>query len=944
MPDVRKLKVIACGVFEQELEAVAETSPHEVDVHLLDAGLHAAPDRLRLRAQDGIDEAARQGGYDAVCFAYGLCGRGTVGLIARDLPLVLPRAHDCITLFLGSARAYREQFAEYPGTFYFTTGWYEKKAHPERMRIQAAQRFDPATHPHFEEFRERYGADNARYIIEFLESWRHNYRRAALIDDGFATPEHEELTRALADAAHWDYERLEGSPRLLEDLVAGRWDEDRFLVVEPGRMVAATNDERIFAAVPAPEGRAGLTGGQKIAAAAPIDVGTFYYGDQAAVPEPDVQVGLGIDAGGTYTDAVLYEFTTGQVLSKAKALTTHRHLIDGIAQSLDRLDAGQFERIGYVCISTTLATNAIVEGRGRPVGLLLMPYHPELGRRVTTPLVRIVGARMTIEGESETPVQEADVVRAARELVEEGAEAFAVSGYGAVRNPEHEVQVRDVLRREFGLPVVCGHELSGKLNFVARAHTAVLNARLIPLIDDLLNAVEHVLEARGIDAPMFVVRGDGSVMQRDAARLRAVQTVLSGPAASAAGGLFLTGREGALVVDMGGTTTDIAALEGGRVALAEEGAQVGEWRTSITAADIQTTGLGGDSIVRPDGRDGVRVGPERVVPLCLLARRCADVLDELRELDRRATSGAAEPAPAQFFVLDRWPAEGALSAQEERIVESLHERPHSRAALARHCGAPAPELLKTRRLEKMGLLRRGAVTPTDALHVLGDYAEHETEAARLGLRALGRVLGVGEHDVARLVRREVARQLALALMRRELSVDGMLNPSERFDRFRELLEVSLDGRGNEAFRLRWEQLRPVVGIGAPVAAYLPAACRLLGTRPIVPPHAEVANAVGAVVSKVVVRATVRVRPGRLGNYVFYAPDGRREFATLPPAVGAAREHVVELARQKARGFGTAEKQVRVDVSRRMGRLRDGSAQLLEVVIEGTLSGTPIRNR
>jgi N-methylhydantoinase A/oxoprolinase/acetone carboxylase beta subunit len=294
-------------------------------------------------------------------------------------------------------------------------------------------------------------------------------------------------------------------------------------------------------------------------------------------------------------------------------------------------------------------------------------------------------------------------------------------------------------------------------------------------------------------------------------------------------------------------------------------------------------------------------------------------------------------------VLDRWPAEGALSPQEERIIESLHVRPHSRATLARECGVLAPELLKTGRLEKIGLLRRSAVTPTDALHVLGEYAEHETEAAELGLRALGRALGLDEQEAARTVRRQVARRLAMALMRRELSIDEVADSPEAFDRFRELLELSLDRQEGDTFRLRWEQLRPVVGIGAPVAAYLPEACRLLGTRPIVPRYAEVANAVGAVVSKVVVRATVRVRPGRLGNYVFYAPDGRREFPALPAAVRAAREHVVELARSRASRFGTTEKQVRVDVSRRTGRLRDGSTQLLEVAIEGTLTGAPVRD-
>ncbi len=944
MPEVQRLKIIACGVFERELERLAESSPNEVDLHLLDAGLHAAPDQLRFRAQEAIDEAAREGGYDAVCFAYGLCGRGMAGLVARDAPLVLPRAHDCIALFLGSARAYREQFSRHPGTFYFTTGWYEKKAHPEQMRIRAACRFDPTTHPGFEELSERFGADNARHIVEFMESWRRNYRRAALIDHGYATDEQREVTRALAEAAGWDYELIEGSLNLLEDLATGRWDDERFLVVTPGQMVAATNDERILAAVPAPQGQtAGAEPETMDAAAACVEVGTFYSGEQ---PEPDsgVQVGLGVDAGGTYTDAVLYDFRAGEVLDKAKALTVPRKLVESISGALDGLDPAYFERIGQVCISTTLATNAIVEGRGRPVGLLLMPYHSQLAHRIRTPLRRSIGARMTIEGEPAAPVDENEVLCAAREMLEGGAAAFAVSGYGSVRNPSHEVQVRDILRDEFGRPVVCGHELSGQLNFVTRAHTAVLNARLIPLIEDLLEAVEHVLAERGIEAPMFVVRGDGSVMRREAARLRAVETVLSGPAASAAGGLFLTRRQDALIVDMGGTTTDIAAVCDGRLALTEEGAQVGDWRTSVRAADIETAGLGGDSRVRPDGQGGVTVGPERAVPLCLLARRHPEILEELQDLEHRTATGAMEPAPAEFLVLDRVPADVPLRDQERRIVDILRGRPQSRAHLARQCGALAPELLRTGRLERFGVVRRSAVTPTDALHVLGEYLVHDSEAAWLGLRMMGRLLGMEETTAARKVRCEVSRRLALALMRRELSAGGLADCQKRFDQFSELLELSLDGHDRTTFKLRWDQLRPVVGIGAPVAAFLPQACRPMGASLVVPPHAEVANAIGAVVSKVTVRATVRVRPGRLGNYIVYAPDGRQEFATLPPAVEAAREHVVELAQRRAARFGTAQRLVRVDVSRRTGRLRDGSIQLLEVAVEGTVTGSPVRDR
>jgi N-methylhydantoinase A/oxoprolinase/acetone carboxylase beta subunit len=940
-----RLKIIACGVFEDELRAIAARSANDISVELLDAGLHAAPDKLRLRAQEAIDAASRAGGYDAICFAYGLCGRGTVGLVARQVPLVIPRVHDCISLFLGSARAYAEQFSRHPGTFYFTTGWYKHKAHPELTRMAALRRFDPTAHPHYRELADKHGEDNARYIVQFLESWRRNYRRAALIDHGFATAEQRETTKAIAEAAGWDYERLEGSLALLEAMAAGDWDAERFLIVEPGHVVVATNDERVLTALRLERAAGGADVSEAFLAEAEdsihrVATGTFLYGEARADHDAAADVGLGIDAGGTFTDAVLYEFRTGKLLCKAKAITTHYDLVEGIREALSGLDAPLFSRVSYTCLSTTLATNAIVEGRGLPVGLILMPHHERACARIKTPFFRCISARMTIEGIQQAPVEEEEVLRAAREMLKEGAASFAVSGFGSVRNPAHELQVRDILRAHCELPVVCGHELSARLDFVARAHTAVLNARLLPFITDLLRSVEHVLARAGIGGPLFVVRGDGSIMRGEVARTRAIETVLSGPAASAAGGRLLTGRKNALVLDMGGTTTDIAALDDGRMTLSREGARVGHWRTSVTAADIQTTGLGGDSSVRPAGGLRVQIGPERVVPLCFLAAQWPGVLDELASLSTQQLVGSMVPDEFDFFLLVGRPAGLGLDAHEHKIVELLAERPHSRPSLGRACGLLAPQLLRVRRLELIGLVRRAGVTPTDALHVLGEYARYDEDAARLGMRILGRFLGLDETATAELVKAEVERQLALAIMRHELSSDGAGRSPQEFEKVRGLLERALEGNGAEPFRLRWSQLRPVVGIGAPVGAFLPGACRMLGTDAIIPPDADVANALGAVTSRIVVGARIRIRPGEFGSYILYAPDGRAEFSRLEDAERAARERVVEFVRTKARGFGTAEEQVRVEVSRRVGRLQDGSTQLLEVEVEATLSGPP----
>jgi N-methylhydantoinase A/oxoprolinase/acetone carboxylase beta subunit len=281
-----------------------------------------------------------------------------------------------------------------------------------------------------------------------------------------------------------------------------------------------------------------------------------------------------------------------------------------------------------------------------------------------------------------------------------------------------------------------------------------------------------------------------------------------------------------------------------------------------------------------------------------------------------------------------------LDDRERRIVALLSERPHSRTELVRLCECAAPQLLRVGRLRDMGIVRLSGPTPTDALHVLGQFTAYDEDAARLAMRAVGRYVGLEEEAAARRVVAEVERLMALAVMRRELTADGERFSPEEFHQHHALLNRIVGARSDEGFRLLWQQERPVIGIGAPVGAFLPGACRRLGTEPIVPEHAGVANAVGAVISRVSVTDRIHIRPGQFGGYVMFAADERREFGRLEEAHEAATEHLVKSVRRRARRFGSSEQQVRVQVVHRIGRLNDGGTQLLEVELEGRLAGAP----
>ncbi len=259
--------------------------------------------------------------------------------------------------------------------------------------------------------------------------------------------------------------------------------------------------------------------------------------------------------------------------------------------------------------------------------------------------------------------------------------------------------------------------------------------------------------------------------------------------------------------------------------------------------------------------------------------------------------------------------------------------------LARQMDVAATSLLRTDRLVHLDIIRRCSVTPTDALHVLGEFTDLDAEAARLSFTLLSRLLNKDADETAQLVRTRVEHSLAREVSVRQLRAAGMDEP-EDCDNCIWLLDRMLDPSDGPDFDIRWEQQSAVVGIGAPVHAYLPRACQMLNTEARIPRHAEVANAVGAITSRILVHEVATVRPGEFGAYTVHSRRGRTEHSTLEEAKEAAREAVIAITRRRAHRFGTREEQVEVDVEPRYAHLRDGDPQLLEVRVEGKLNGAP----
>lgn len=244
-----RLKCISCDALARLIYFSAAHSPNLVDVTMLRLGLHRQPADLQTRLQAEIDSSQGQG-YDAVVMAYGLCGRATAGITARQIPVVVPRAHDCITLFLGSRQRYSDQHTRFPGTYWYTSDYIERGSTDGSLTALGIGGSDQGLNieQEYDRYVEKYGKDNADYLMEVMGAWRSHYKRAAFIDMGVGSSQGTE-TKAMQEAAQrgWEFERIAGDLMLIRQLLDGPWDEN-YLVLQPGQTLVETYDDDILRA------------------------------------------------------------------------------------------------------------------------------------------------------------------------------------------------------------------------------------------------------------------------------------------------------------------------------------------------------------------------------------------------------------------------------------------------------------------------------------------------------------------------------------------------------------------------------------------------------------------------------------------------------------------------------------------------------------------------
>lgn len=597
---------------------------------------------------------------------------------------------------------------------------------------------------------------------------------------------------------------------------------------------------------------------------------------------------LGIDTGGSYTDSVVIEAESKKIVHKNKVLTTPRNLKECIEASFQAINPLYLKNISMVCLSTTLATNSIVENRGCHEGLILIGNKPN-GRMPTDDFV-IVQGRHDIKGRVQQNLN-LNEIDCAVESFRGKVDSIAISGYASVRNPSHEIYIKKVVLDKLGIPVACAHELSSGLGFYERTITTCLNARLIPLICNLLESVKLVMAFYHICAPLMIVKGDGTLMSDVSARSKPIETVMSGPAASTIGGTRLSCENDCFILDIGGTTTDIAKVENGKIICRNEGARVGGWLTRVRAAEVFTTGLGGDSRIYLDSNHEIKIGPEKSIPLCLAGSRYPDLIREIADIyiSKKYTQFLYNDQEAYIFV--KQPI-SLCSDEDSILLETLRYYPHTLHYLTTHVKIKGLRS-SINNFVSQGVLQRISLTPTDILHTTHEFSQWNYVISELGTK-----IAAGQCDMTldgflskfkSLMNEYIDRAIVQAAMYFDCQ-DINFEPGSDADY---LINQLFFRKSSKTLEAAYALKKKIIAIGAPAQVWLKDAGNLLHTSVIVPEHSEVANAYGAAVGYQVGNFSILIRyDTTIGQYVVFSPIDRTTHDSLDEATAYA-SHVGE---------------------------------------------------
>jgi N-methylhydantoinase A/oxoprolinase/acetone carboxylase beta subunit len=614
-----------------------------------------------------------------------------------------------------------------------------------------------------------------------------------------------------------------------------------------------------------------------------------------------MKIGIGIDTGGTYTDAVIFDFDEKKILETAKALTTKEDLSLGILAVLDALPAQLLKKAEIISLSTTLATNACVEDRGGNAKLIFFGGD--------SAIIDKYGKDYGLPNSSEVYIQESftkfsgeltcdpdwDLFSKKIESEFDGIEGVGIVELNAMRNSAVvEKKAKELFLQKRSIPVVCGHELFSELNSLQRGSSTLLNARLFPVIREFINAIKIAMAKREINASVVIVRSDGSLMSEEFANIRPVETLLCGPVASVLGSARLANEPKSLVVDMGGTTTDIALVNNGIPHKATGGISIGKWKTFVNGLYVKTFGLGGDTAIHYNIKNQPFLEDYRIVPLCVAAEKYPCIIDNLKRLRAvRHTKYLHE----HYMLIKDISDNPRYTDEEKTLCNALKNGPLMFKEAAHEAGTDIYNL-NVSRLIKEGIIQVCGLTPTDIMHIKGDFTQFAVQASVLGAEFVALNANMRVNELCEYVYDQIKRKLYTGIVKvmlengnKHFMTKGVSKDIEYF--INENYNMAKAGFKNEYIRMMFTTDFVLAGVGAPIHIFLDDVAKMLGTKAVIPKYHEVANALGAIVGNISATYTVEIRPNYsnrgISGFMVFGGNDTKVFKKLEEAEAFAMD-------------------------------------------------------
>ena len=546
---------------------------------------------------------------------------------------------------------------------------------------------------------------------------------------------------------------------------------------------------------------------------------------------------LGIDTGGTYTDAVIIDPSDNSIICKSKAPTTHRDLSLGIGAAITSLGFEKNSGIDRVHLSTTVAANSILEKNFERCGLL------QIGRDADC--IVPAGYFMTIkkpnlshDNINKCKINEMSEIK---KMFSGNVENIVVTSHDG--DMECEIMVTTMIKRELGIKALSATRLWDHEDYRDRTVATLLSTHLMPVVDDLINGVRTVMAENDINAEVFIVNALGGLMSCDEARAKPLSTVFSGLATSVKGGIALTDESDFLLIDMGGTSSDVTRVVNREFREIKKNAKIDVFNINEDTMDIKCYGIGGDSHIRITHGGRIDVGPGRAEPLCRASEEFPHLIHELKKFKRPLNYEMVTAQDVDCYMGSGIATVSGLTVFEQKIVEYIAKMPHNIFQIAEHFNVD-PDALHMDRLVRKDAARLISFTPTDILHAEGRFSRWDKSASDAAVRIMSDILGISRGQFLEKINDEVTKRLAEVCMQgiaafEEVEFDFDNHAGATF-----LLEHFFDEEA-ALLEMGFTINKPIVALGAPARAWLDQVAKKLSTIAVYPEHGEVANAYGA---------------------------------------------------------------------------------------------------